>query len=219
MASFTNTVHSKPYPAISPTLPALSQAGKSVLITGGSTGIGYAIAVAFAQASASTIIITGRRTELLQNAASQLTKAVPGFKGRLLFRTCDVSDRQDTDLLWSELEKEGIAVDVLVINAARLQTRGPLLQTPLNDAWVEFLTNVRSNLDFVQRFNRLNERFPNGVKKVCTVTLRPLLGRWADEALKTGIDSSLTGYCSPWLMSRPSLYTILEHLAISRTTI
>jgi NAD(P)-dependent dehydrogenase (short-subunit alcohol dehydrogenase family) len=177
MAFFTNTGHNKPYPAISPTLPALSQAGKSVLITGGSTGIGYAIAVAFAHASASTIIITGRRTELLQNAASQLTKEVPGFKGRLLLRTCDVSDMQDTDLLWSELERKGITVDVLVINAARLETKGPLLQSSLIDAWAEFQTNVRGNLDFVQHFNKLNERFPNGTKKVWAPIPRPLLGR------------------------------------------
>jgi NAD(P)-dependent dehydrogenase (short-subunit alcohol dehydrogenase family) len=177
MASFTKTGHNKPYPAISPTLPALSQAGKNALITGGSTGIGYAIAVAFAQASASTIIITGRRTELLQNAASQLTKEVPGFKGRVLIRTCDVSDTQETDLLWSELEKEGFIVDVLVMNAARLETKGPLLQTSLVDAWAEFKMNVRGNLDFVQHFNKLSGRFPNGKKKVWTLIPRPLLGR------------------------------------------
>lgn len=197
MASFTQTVHHKPYPAISPTLPALSQAGKTVLITGGSSGIGYAIARGFAEASASTIIITGRRSDVLRNAASQLTEEIPGFKGRILGRTCDVSDPRSVALLWSDLEKEGTVVDVLVLNAARLDTKGPLLHTPLDDAWAEFLTNVRGNLDFAQKFNGLNELHPNGVKKVSSLPPVPLLDRRMDEAPKSGVISCLTGNTSP----------------------
>lgn len=167
MATFTQVVHTAPYPAISPSLGGLSQNGKTVLIAGGSAGIGYAIARAFAQASASVIIICGRRTELVTSAASKLAKETPGFQGRVIGRTCDVADLFSVDALWTGLQKENIFVDVLVLNAARIQAKGPLLETELEEVWAEFLTNVRAILDFSQRFHNQNGLSELGQKKVC----------------------------------------------------
>jgi NAD(P)-dependent dehydrogenase (short-subunit alcohol dehydrogenase family) len=167
MATFTQVVHTSPYPAISPSVPALSQIGKTVLITGGSAGIGYAIARAFAQASASRIIICGRRPELVTSAASKLINETPGFQGRVIGRTCDVADLFSVNTLWTGLQKENIFVDVLVLNAARMQAKGPLLETELEEVWSDFLTNVRANLDFSQRFHNQNGPSENGHKKVC----------------------------------------------------
>lgn len=48
-STFTKTIHKTTYPTIDPARPELSQAGRTVVITGGSAGIGFAIAQGFAQ--------------------------------------------------------------------------------------------------------------------------------------------------------------------------
>jgi FlaA1/EpsC-like NDP-sugar epimerase len=45
--SFTKVHHRAPYNAIAPSNPALSAAGKTIVITGGGGGIGRAISAAF----------------------------------------------------------------------------------------------------------------------------------------------------------------------------
>lgn len=68
--SFTKTWHKKPYVAIDPIRPELKASGKFVVVAGGGTGIGKAIAISFAQAGAKTIAILGRRLDKLEAAAA-----------------------------------------------------------------------------------------------------------------------------------------------------
>lgn len=151
MSSFTKTIHKAPYPAISPTLPALSQSGKTVLISGGSTGIGYAIARSFVQASASKIIILGRRADLVTSACSKISEEMGGSKTEIIGRRCDVSDTSSVTALWANLEQEGTIVDVLVLNAARI-TVGPVLGVGKAEVWADYITNVQANLGLVESF-------------------------------------------------------------------
>lgn len=82
--------------------------GNTVLITGGSSGIGYAMAEAFL-AAGSEVLICGRREDRLLEAQ----KKHPG----LHVRTCDVAvDRQRSDLVEWAVTKFG-ALNVLVNNA------------------------------------------------------------------------------------------------------
>ena len=64
----------------------------NVLVTGATGGIGQAIARAFAARGAS-LILTGRRTEVLQPLAAEVG-------GRVL--TCDLSDRAEVEKLYDE---------------------------------------------------------------------------------------------------------------------
>lgn len=146
--SFTKTVHRAPYPEISPSRPELSQAGKTVLITGGHTGIGYAIARAFARASAERIVIVGRRSDLVTSAASRLEAQFP--KVQVSGQVCDVSDLASVDTLWEYLAKEDIVVDIVVLNAAKV-SMGPILDVGRDTVWSEYLLHVRTNLDFAER--------------------------------------------------------------------
>lgn len=167
--SFTKTVHRTPYPEISPSRPELSQAGKTVLITGGHTVIGYAIARAFAQASAERIVIVGRRSDLVPSAASRLGAQFPEVK--VSGRVCDVSDLAAVDNLWKDLAKEDIIVDVVVLNAAKVST-APILDLGRDAVWSEYLLRVRTNLDFSERIYKQ----PNAKGRRKGGTHNPLTG-------------------------------------------
>jgi NAD(P)-dependent dehydrogenase (short-subunit alcohol dehydrogenase family) len=145
---FTNTVHRAPYSEISPLRPELSQTGKTVLITGGHTGIGFAIARAFAQASAARVILVGRRSSVIASAASRLRIEFPAIQA--VGRMCDVSDLASVDTLWQSFAKEDIFVDVVVLNAAKLSTQ-PILEVGRDAVWDEYLLNTRAPLDFTER--------------------------------------------------------------------
>ena len=83
--------------------------GKTAVVTGGSTGIGFAAARRFA-AEGATVYLTGRRKEELDAAVTTLGPAVVGVRG-------DVSRPADLDTLYATIAGDGRRVDVLFANA------------------------------------------------------------------------------------------------------
>ena len=90
--------------------------GKTVLLTGASSGIGAAAAEKFA-AAGSTVIAVARRAELLEELAGRITAA--GGQARAL--PCDLADLDAIDALCESVGP----VDILVNNAGR-SIRRPL---------------------------------------------------------------------------------------------
>ena len=87
--------------------------GKRILITGGGTGIGRAMAERFLQLGA-TVYICGRRLEVVQQTAKELAASTGGaIEGH----ACDVRYTDDVELLIEKLWANG-PLDVLVNNAA-----------------------------------------------------------------------------------------------------
>src|SRR5262245_20861832 len=107
---FTKVLHRAPYPTITVSRPGLRQAGKTVLVTGGATGIGHAIATNFLRAGASTVIIVGRRKDVLEAGALSL-RAEAEHAARsttVVALACDQSDRVAVRTLWSGLQRDGV---------------------------------------------------------------------------------------------------------------
>ena len=146
------TYHKESYAAISPMLPEVRQEGKTILITGGSEGIGFAIAQAFIAASAKTIIIVSRHADKVNSAVAELTKQATSTGSPTVTegRVCDVSSLESTEALWTGLQNDGIFIDVLVLNAAHVGVRKSLLENGRDGILHEYNVNFRGTLDFAE---------------------------------------------------------------------
>ena len=88
-------------------------AGRSILITGGGTGLGRAMALRFAELGAK-VFLTARREEPLQQTAEEIRAK----GGTAAWATCDVRDFAAVDAMAACARRELGEVDTLVNNAA-----------------------------------------------------------------------------------------------------
>ncbi|MDA5283373.1 SDR family oxidoreductase [Streptomyces sp. Isolate_45] len=104
-----------PPPPGSAALPPGTYAGQVVLVTGGGSGLGKAIAAEFARLGAD-LVIASRRARQLEAARAELA-AVPGA-GRVTAAVCDVRDPERVADVFDAAEAALALPDVLVNNAA-----------------------------------------------------------------------------------------------------
>lgn len=117
-SQFTRTIHRDVYPSIDPSLPPLanSQAGRTIVITGASAGLGHlAYARSFATAGAKTLVLGARSVGKLEQVKKDLVVKFP--KLEVVIGALDVADPKSQEAFWKVVkEKEGNA-DVLISNA------------------------------------------------------------------------------------------------------
>jgi 3-oxoacyl-[acyl-carrier protein] reductase len=93
--------------------------GRTVVVSGGGTGTGRAIAQRFA-GEGDDVIIIGRRTEVLRQTADQINEQVSeqfGGAGRVRWAGADLTDPGQVEAVVAEALPDGRSVDVLVNNA------------------------------------------------------------------------------------------------------
>lgn len=106
--------------------------GKRALVTGGATGIGWAIAKGLASAG-SKVAISGRREDALRAAVSQWKGSEP-----ITYCTCDVSSRDSVNRLFLWAKENLGAIDILVQAAGvNIKNRGMAEMRP--EQWDEIL--------------------------------------------------------------------------------
>jgi meso-butanediol dehydrogenase / (S,S)-butanediol dehydrogenase / diacetyl reductase len=108
-------------------------AGKVALVTGGGTGIGRAIAMAFAREGAA-VAVAGRRLEKVKEVASAIEKQ----GGASLALRCDVANAKDAERAISETAKKFGKLNVLVNNAGTLSVS--TVDTITEDDWDRVIT-------------------------------------------------------------------------------
>lgn len=88
-------------------------ADKSILITGGTTGIGRATAILLASQGA-RVMIFGRHKQELNDAMNDIRET----GGEVLGLTADVSDPDDIQRVFKEVDQQMEKLDILINNAA-----------------------------------------------------------------------------------------------------
>ena len=106
-----------------PAIKPVELAGKRILLTGASTGIGEAAAEKFARHGA-TVVAVARRQDLLDELADRITAA----GGTAMAIPCDLSDMDAVDALVADVQERIGGVDILINNAAR-SIRRPLAES------------------------------------------------------------------------------------------
>ena len=111
--------------------------GRIALVTGASSGIGRAIATAFAQAGAAVVLVARRKSQLVAAA-----EAIQSTGGRAAHLVCDLADR-DALLKCAAQAAEAFGAPDIVVNAAGINVRRAMQDVTAND-WDAVL---RINLD------------------------------------------------------------------------
>ncbi len=109
---------------------------KTVLITGGSSGIGYALAQIFGQ-NGYKLILIAQDKEKLEKAADRLKQN--GFSVKTL--SSDLSDPSSPTTIYEHLQKNKIQIDILVNNAG-FATYGEFVETDLEKELAELQVNI-----------------------------------------------------------------------------
>jgi NAD(P)-dependent dehydrogenase (short-subunit alcohol dehydrogenase family) len=128
--------------------PALA-AGRSAVVTGGASGIGFAAAKRFAAFGMKVAIADLDRAHL-DSAAKEIAAAAPDGKGEVLAVPTDVSKKEAVEALKERVYAAFGAVDVLMNNAGRGGGGGPFANYA---GWQAVLgTNLWGVINGVQTF-------------------------------------------------------------------
>jgi len=115
------------------------------LITGGSQGLGKAMAARFAASGADVVLLARRQTvlnEVAEQIAKQTGRKVKGY-------SCDVSDIEAIEATWKKVTADFGKVDILVNNAGA-SARHPIESLPLEKLQSDFDMKVKAALRLVQ---------------------------------------------------------------------
>jgi len=139
-----------------------------VLITGGTSGMGEAMAIAFAEAGAN-VVISGRN----QEKAAAITDRLSLAPGKVSFITADVSQREQCDDLVSETVKLLEGLDIVV-----------------NSAGIIFHATAEETTD--QQWHDTMNVNVNGTFYVCRAAIKAMKGK-GGTIVNIASDAALSG--------------------------
>lgn len=170
LPSYTKVIHSSTYAGIDPTQPGLSTAGKAVLITGASGGIGRATASSFAASGPRALILLGRRADALAETATIVRASNAEVK--IQTHKTELCDASSVRTVMNTVAAEFGGIDILVHCAGVLAPVVPLLEVDPNTFLDGYKTTVIGTLATVQAIVLANKTVsPNEDKPVTFINL------------------------------------------------
>ncbi|QKX60939.1 uncharacterized protein TRUGW13939_08085 [Talaromyces rugulosus] len=159
---------------------AVSQrlAGKTVLITGASSGIGRSSAFEFARTSPQNLklILTARRIDSLNQIAADIVKEV-GSGVKVLPVQLDVSNADEVRAFVGKLPAEFKEVDVLVNNAGLVRGVAKAPEILEEDMDIMFKTNVTGLINMTQAILPIMLKRNNGAGAGDIINIGSIAGR------------------------------------------
>ena len=143
-------------------------AGRYAVITGGTQGLGEAVARLFAERGAAGLVIAGRNIERGEAVATDLTKG--GCKTR--FKQTELSDLDDCAALIAEADSAFGNLHCLV-NCAAFTERGAILDTE-PELWDKMMdVNARAPFFLIQGAAKImrRERTPGAIASIISVAM------------------------------------------------
>jgi NAD(P)-dependent dehydrogenase (short-subunit alcohol dehydrogenase family) len=164
-----------------------SLSNKVAVVTGGTTGIGLAIAQRFS-AEGAKVFITGRRQEALDEAVERVGGDVVGVRA-------DASDLADLDALYATVKERAGRIDVLVANAGggSFAALGEITEEQYAST---FDTNVKGVLFTVQKALPL---LPDGASVILTGSTTSALGG-AAFSVYAATKAAVRNFARSWML-------------------
>ncbi|RQM04539.1 hypothetical protein DH86_00004441 [Scytalidium sp. 3C] len=137
--------------------------GKTIVVTGASSGIGRSTAFEFARTSPKNLrlILTARRIDTLKEIAAEIEKEV-GTGVKVLPFKLDVSNPEEVRNFVSNLPEEWREIDVLVNNAGLVKGVAKAPEIAEEDINIMFSTNVTGLINMTQAVLPIFQKRPNG---------------------------------------------------------
>lgn len=163
--------------------------GKTVVITGANSGLGFAIAVHLAQRGGK--IIMACRSGIPE--AGEKVKKMSG-SGTVEMRKVDLSDLDQIDTFCKQLQADGIRIDILVLNAGIVPAESRKTPQGLNEM---FMVNYFSSFVMLDRLLR-NGTLPNAAfgNNPAPAGEKPRIIFIASESHRSGADLDLDHFGS-----------------------
>ncbi len=126
--------------------------GKRALVTGGTKGIGLAVATELASLGTEVFIVARKQDDII---------TVTGNIGSSAGMACDISDKGQREMLVAALKERWDSLDILVNNAG-MNIRKPTVDYSDKEYDTIVNTNLRSSWDLCRKLHPLLKRSPQG---------------------------------------------------------